>query len=178
LEILKLRKLKFKEDKQKFDEAEKDYEQYNQQFEKEKEKKQFELTDEEKKELKTKFRKATFLCHPDKVNDEFKEAAQKIFIELRAAYEANDLKKVTEILNDLEKGNYFKTKSETIAEKDKLKVEVAKLKGKIRTLEEEIIAIKGSETFMKIIDINDWDEYFNRTKEKLQLELEELKFGV
>jgi hypothetical protein len=175
LEILKLRKLKFKNDKQKFEEAEKDYEQFNQQFEKEKEKQQFELTDEEKEELKKKFRKATFLCHPDKVNDEFKDAAQKIFIGLKAAYEANDLKKVTEILNELEKGNYFKTKSETVVEKDKLKVAIAKLKRQIKTLEVEIIAIKGSETFKTIIYISDWDNYFQRTKEKLEMELKELE---
>lgn len=175
LEILKLRKLKFKNEKQKFDEAEKDYEQFNQQFEKEKEKQQFKLTDEDKKALKMKFRKATFLCHPDKVNDEFKEAAQKIFIELKAAYEANDLKKVTEILNELEKGNYFKAKSETVVEKDKLKVAITKLKRQIKTLEVEIIAIKESATFKTIISISDWGNYFQRTKEKLEMELKELQ---
>lgn len=178
LEILKLRKLKFKKDKQKFEEAKKDYEQYNQQFEKEKEKPHFELTDEEKQELKKKFRKATFLCHPDKVSDEFKDAAHVIFIDLKAAYDSNDLKKVTEILDSLGTGNYFKTKSETVTEKNKLKAAIAKLKQQIKTLETEIVAIKESETFKTIISINDWDEYFNSTKEKLHKELEELKLEL
>ncbi len=49
-------------------------------------------------------------------------------------YETNDLKKVSGILSDLEKGNHFKTKSETIKEKDKLIVEILKLKNKIESL--------------------------------------------
>ena len=174
IEILKLRKLKFSADKEKFDEAEKDYQQYSEQFEAEKEKQQFELTDEEKQELKKKFRKATFLCHPDKVNDEFKDAAQKIFIDLKAAYESNDLKKVNEILNDLEKG-FFKSKSDTVSEKDLLKVAIAKLRRQIKVLVTEMVIIKESETFKTIFSITDWDNYFNSTKEKLNNELDELK---
>jgi hypothetical protein len=148
---LKLRKLKFKSDKTKYEEAENDERQYREQVDTEKEKEIFELTDEQKLELKKKFRKATVLCHPDKVADEFKEAAQRIFIELKQAYDANDLKKVTEILDDLEKGNFFKTKSETVQEKDLLKVAIAKLKRQIKILETEIITIKESDTFKKTL---------------------------
>ena len=178
LDILKLRKLKFKADKTKYEEAENDERQYREEVETEKEKEIFELTDEQKKELKRKFRKATVLCHPDKVIDEFKDAAQRIFIELKQAYDANDLKKVTEILEDLEKGNYFKSRSETIFEKDLLKSAIAKLRRQIKTLETEIITIKKSDTFMTIIDIDGWDEYFRRTKEKLQMEFKELQLEV
>jgi hypothetical protein len=82
LDILKLHKIKFKGDQQKFEEAENDEKEYREQFDSEKEKEVFELNDEEKSELKKKFRRATVLCHPDKVSDEFKDAAQEIFIEL------------------------------------------------------------------------------------------------
>lgn len=178
LDILKLRKLKFKSDKSKFEEAENDERQYREQVNTEKEKEIFELTEEQKLELKKKFRKATVLCHPDKVADEFKEAAQRIFIELKQAYDANDLKKVTEILDDLEKGNFFKTKSETVQEKDLLKAAIAKLKRQINILETEIITIKESDTFKTVISIEDWDDYFQRTKDKLQRELEELQLEI
>lgn len=178
LDILKFRKLKFKSDKTKFEEAENDERQYREQVDTEKEKEIFELTDEQKLELKKKFRKATVLCHPDKVADEYKEAAQRIFIELKQAYDANDLKKVTEILEDLEKGNFFKTKSETVQEKDLLKAAIAKLKRQIKILETEIITIKESDTFKTIISIEDWDDYFQKTKEKLQRELEELQLEI
>ena len=178
LDILKLRKLKFKSDKTKFEEAENDERQYREQVDTEKGKEIFELTDEQKLELKKKFRKATVLCHPDKVADEFKDAAQRFFIELKQAYDANDLKKVSEILDDLEKGNFFKSKSETVQEKDLLKAAIAKLKRQINILETEIITIKESDTFKTIISIEDWDDYFQRTKEKLQRELEELKLEI
>jgi len=117
LEILRLRKLKFKGNKEKYEEAENDEKQYEEHLKTEKDKEIFELTADEKIELKKKFRKATVLCHPDKVSEEFKDAAQKIFIELKEAYDRNNLKRVNEILEDLEKGNYFKTKSETVTYK-------------------------------------------------------------
>jgi len=178
LEVLKLRKLKYKDDKEKHREAEEDYDQYSKDIKEEKRNPKFELTDEEKLELKKNFRKATFMCHPDKVGDEFKDAAQKIFVDLKAAYEANDLKKVTEILNNLEKGNFFKSMSDTISEKEKLIVASAKLRMQIKTLESEIIAIKQSETFKTISEIDDWDMYFNKTKELLEQELQELKVEI
>lgn len=175
LDILKLRKLKFKNDKEKFDEAENDERGYREQFDSEKEKEIFELNEEEKIELKKKFRKATVLCHPDKVSDEFKDAAQDIFIELKNAYDTNNLKRVIEILEDLEKGNYFSSKSDTISEKELLRKAIAKLRKKIEKLKIEIISIKQSDTFKTIIDINDWDDYFQNTKQQLQIELEMLK---
>lgn len=178
LEILKLRKLKFKSDKEKYEEAEQDEKQYQEQVNNEKEKEVNELTDEEKKELKTKFRKAAILCHPDKVSDEFIEAAQRIFIELKLAYDTNNLKKVSEILLDLEKGNFFKSKSETISEKYLLKLAIAKLRKQIKHLEIEIISIKQNDTFKTIISIADWDEYFKITKEKLKKELDSLQIEI
>jgi len=175
LDILKLRKLKFKKDKPKYEEAEKDEKQYREQVDNERDKDIFELTEEQKNELKKKFRKATVICHPDKVSDEFSESAQRVFIDLKQAYDANDLKKVTEILDELEKGNFFKARSETVLEEDLLKAAIAKLRRQIKILETEIIKIKNSETFITIISIEDWDGYFSRTKEKLKLEFEVLQ---
>lgn len=174
LEILRLRKLKFEEDRAKYAEAENDEKQYREQVDKEKVKKIFELTEEQKAELKKKFRKASVLCHPDKVSDEFKDAAHKIFIELKDSYDVNDLIKVSEILDDLEKSYYFKTRSETISEKNLLKLAIDKIRRQIKILETEIITIKQSETYKTIISIDDWDEYFTQTKLKLQYELDEL----
>ena len=178
LEILKLRKIKFKADNTKYAEAEIDEKQYRDQVNTEKEKQIFNLTIEQKAELKQKFRKATVLCHPDKVSDEFKEASQRIFIDLKAAYDLNDLKKISELLEDLEKGNYFKSRSETVTEKNLLKVAIAKLHSQIKILEAEIVKLKNSETFEIINSINNWDEYFKLTKEKLQKELEAMQIDI
>lgn len=175
LKILKLRKVKFKTSKEKFDEAEQDEKQYREQFDLESSKKVRDLTDQEKSELKSKFRKATVLCHPDKVVNELKETAQKIFVELKSAYDQNDLSKVSEILTELEKGNFFRTTSETITEKDLLQVEITRLKRQIKIIENEIVSIKLSDTYRKVIEISDWDSYFEETRQKLNKELEYLE---
>lgn len=175
LEILRLRKLRYKEDKERFNEAEEDYNQYSKGLNEEKDKPKHELSEEERLVLKKKFRKATFLCHPDKVGDEFKVASEKVFIELRDAYEFNDLKKVTEILNDLEKGNFFKSISDTVSERQKLIAACARLRMQVKALENEIMYIKDSETYKTIEGITDWNAYFLKTKEQLESELMQLK---
>jgi hypothetical protein len=178
LEILKLRKLKYKEDKEKHQEAEEDYRQYNEQINEEREKIKYELTDEEKLELKKTFRKASFMCHPDKIGDEYKDAAERIFVDLKDAYDANDFRKVNEILNNLKNGNFFKPMSEMISEKEKFIAASAKLRMQIKILENEILTIKQSETYKIIINIDDWDSYFKKTKELLEQELQELKAEI
>jgi len=127
-----------------------------------------ELTEDEQKELKQKYRKASKLCHPDVVSEEQKELADKLFAELNAAYERNDLKRVREILENLEKGNFFVSKSDSITEKQLLKAEIEKLRMRIKELKEQMFTIKESEAFNTISSIEDWDVYFKETKEKLQ----------
>lgn len=163
LELLKLRKIKFKDDKVRYEETENDERQYREQVKVEKTKDVYELTEEQKTELKKKFREATLLCHPDKVSDEFKIIAETIFIELKTAYELNDLSRVTDILNDLKKGG-FTPRSETVSEKDLLITAITKLQRQIDLLRTQITEIRKSDTYTTIIDIDNWDEYFNRIK--------------
>ena len=70
LEILKLRKIIFKNDQEKFEEAEQDEQEYQEQFDAEKKKVIRELSEDQKKELKKNYRKASTLCHPDKFINE------------------------------------------------------------------------------------------------------------
>jgi len=170
LEILKLRKMKFKQDKTKYAEAEQDEKQYQEQVSNEREKNFFELTDEQKKELKKKYRKGAVLCHTNGVCH-----APQIFIKLTQAYHRNDLKLVTEILDALEKNPF---KPETVFEKDLLKAEIDRLHRQIEILEREIIDIKESDAFKTIADIQNWNEYFKDVKNKLQKELEELQIEI
>ncbi len=179
LDILELRKLKYKENAAKLEEAEADYKSYSKQFETEKARKLVELSDEESSDLKKKFRKASFLCHPDKISDEHKDAANKVFNDLRTAYDENNLTAVSAILEDLENGNYFQSISEMDLEIDVLKATIVKLKMQIKNIESEIKSIKESETYHTIISIRDWDSYFELQKLKLSKELEHLqtKYG-
>jgi hypothetical protein len=49
------------------------------------------------------------------------------------------------------------------------------LKDEITLLISELNNLKNSETYNFISKLNNWDEYFNETKKKLQDELNELK---
>lgn len=175
LEILKVRTLLFQSDKSKQEDAKKYEEQFRQQLLADKKQQKLQLNKEEQKELKKKFRKATTLCHPDKVDEKYSEEAKEVFIKLKSAYDSNNLKKVAAILFNLEKGNYFKPKSQTISEKELLMTEIKKLRNRIKSIGKDIVLIKKSYEYKKIIGIVDWDEYFRSMKKKLEAELEEMK---
>jgi len=176
LKILKFRKNKAK-GTPKETEAEEDYENYSEEFEISKNEKIADLTEEELDEIKKKYRKASKLCHPDVVSEDQKELADKLFTELNAAYERNDLEKVKEIFENLEKGNFFVSKSDAINEKQLMKAEIEKLKIRIRELQQEMQLIKESNAYKTISRIDDWDIYFKETKEKLEEQAKELSHG-
>ena len=171
IKILRHRKESPKNTPEEQKDAEKDYEEYHEQYENIKKESIANLNEDELKELKDKYRKASKLCHPDVVSDEQKELATKIFAELSTAYEKNDLTRVSEILSNLESGNFFVSKSDALNEKKLLKSEIEKLRMKIAELSKEINEIKISETYSTIISIDDWNEYFASTKIKLESQL-------
>jgi hypothetical protein len=174
LEILKLKKNKHRNNQDKFKQAERDEERYQEQYNFEKKNEIIKLSNEQKSEIKKKFRKATFLCHPDKVNDEFKELAEEYFVKLKSAYDLNDLGRVCEILSELESNNFLKLNSEKITEADLLNLKKSKLKRQIEHIQNKIILIKKSKAYQIVYQIKDWDEYFQKTKLKLKNELDYL----
>jgi hypothetical protein len=177
LKILKFRKNKAKGTPEET-EAEEDYKNYSQEFEVSKNEKIADLTEEELIEIKKKYGKASKLCHPDVVSEDQKELADKLFTELNKAYEQNDLKKVTEILENLKKGNFFVSKSDTITQKQLMKAEIEKLKIRISELMQQVELIKASDAYKTISGIKDWDVYFKETKEKLENQAKELENGI
>jgi hypothetical protein len=174
LKILITKKLKYNKSTTEFEEAQKDFNEYSGQIENEKKIDKYDLTQEEKIELKKNFRNASKLCHPDIVSNELKDKANEVFGNLKIAYGMNDLIKVNEILVNLQTGNFFISNSDTYTEKEKLKSLIEKLKKQIAELEEEINWIKNSETYLTINAIDNWETYFVKTRENLQIELDQL----
>lgn len=171
----------FKNDNQKqkeFEEAKFDYEDFSKSYQdKLNEPKPFVLDEEKQNELKKNYRKATKLCHPDKVTDEQKELATKIFTDLKNAYDNNNLEKVNQILKDLEKG-IFKSQGETINEKEKLNIIRENLILKRKELEEFLLSLKNTDIFKNLLTIKSLDKYFENAKEEFTRILEELKTEV
>lgn len=173
--LLHLRKLKFVWDDEKFAEAEQDEREYHQQLEEENAKEIQTLNEDDQKALKRAYKKASILCHPDKVAEEMKKEATETFTKLKQAYEENNLALVQEILDDLEQGNFFKSRTASISEKEKLQLEIRRLREKIQVLEAEIYTIKESEEYQTISEIEDWDKYFDRIREQLKDEIERIE---
>jgi len=178
LEILKFRKVKYKNNKSKYEEAVNDEKKYRAQVNAEKKIEINELTVDQKSEIKQKFRKATVLCHPDKVPDEFEDAAKEIFVRLVKAYETNNLDTVSDILENLEKGGYLKLRLDTISDKEQLKSAKLKLRKRIKAVKSEIISIKQSKIYKTVEEIDNWKLYFVEMKGKLEQELEKIKSEI
>ena len=179
ISILRLKKqiAEFENDEEKIAEASQDYAEYEQSFEETKTKELKELSEAEQKELKDKFRQASKLCHPDKVPDEQKKLAEQTFIELKTAYEANDLETVNRILGDLEK-HIFASNSVVLTQKEKLVSHLAILSQKRQQLEEILLSLKNSEVYLKISQIKDLNIYFAETKTALSRVKEDLETQV
>lgn len=153
-----------------FQEAQRDYDDFKTSYEELKNIKQIELSQDEQIEIRTKFKMACKLCHPDKVADEYKSEAQAIFIQLKEAYDKNDLVKVSEILTMLEKG-IFKIGSDLITEKEKLLLLFNSLTLRLEKLKNELNELKHSEVYRVIASINDFDSHFYTLKQQLTEDL-------
>ena len=177
LKILKLKKEKLrkvgKHSKTKeYEEAEEEFNAFNKQYKQEKKNDIKDLSDEEKDELKQKYRKAVLLCHPDKFTDEKqKEKAHKIFVQLQEAYSKNNLKKVSEILSNLEKGNYEIDEEIKVSKKEILLKQIKYLKQRLEDLHQFLGKMRIDKTYKEVLSIKNMEEYFKLEKERLENEL-------
>ena len=158
-------KKEFEEDEttKTYKEYKQSYEDFNQEYEniKKEEKNKFNLDEEEKKELKKLYRKASKLCHPDIVIDKLKEKANEIMQELNSAYAKKDLKVVKEILLNLESGLSFAVTSDEVDDKEILKAKIVEFRDSINKIEENIEDLQNSNIYKTINDFDDIDEYFS-----------------
>jgi len=156
------------------EEAENDYQSYNKSLDETKNENIRDLNEDELKEIKAKYRKASKLCHPDVVDEKYKEMAEQTFRELQKAYETNDIERVSEILSNLEKG-FFTNKSEKENEKKELLAALNQLRTKRDELENTLVNLKTSETYKTVSEISDWDAYFENIKRQLKEEIGVMK---
>jgi len=177
LKILKLKKEKLKKagrngKTEEYEKAEEEFNTFNEQYKQEKKNDIKDLSNEEKDELKQKYRKAVLLCHPDKFIDEIqKEKAHKIFVQLQEAYSKNNLKKVREILSNLEKGIYEIDEEIKVSKKEILLEQLNYLKQRLEELHQILGKMRNDKTYKEVLSIKNMEEYFNQEKERLEKEL-------
>lgn len=172
-EILKLRVDTAKDkDRQ---EAEEAYESFKNQHQEQLKNRPNQLTDEEKKKLKSLYRQASRLCHPDKLTDEFKEQGEDFFKALNEANQQQDLAKVEDILKALQTGVHLDINSDTIDDKALLREKISLLEKQIETLAIEIQDLEKNDVYFQIQCISDFSVYFSNLKQELEFELEDLQ---
>ena len=158
-----------------FEEAQQDYEEFHKEYKETINELPVELSADDQKSLKTAYRKASRLCHPDKVSDEFKDQAAEIFKQLSEAYKSKDLEAVKNILESLESQKRFSAYSDILSNAKKLRIHIAELKTKIASKIDSIDTIKSDETYEVIVSIIDWDDYFTELRNDLSKELIKLQ---
>ena len=170
-------KEEFEEDEvtQEYKDVKQDADEFNREYEEIQQEDRLEISDEEKKELKQLYRKASKLCHPDIVSAELREQAQVIFQKLNDANSKRDLKTVKEILVSLESGNGFEIASDTIGDKDLLKSKIIDIRNMIYQSEVDIEIIKNDEVVQIIDEYDDLQDYFDGMQMELEEEYERLK---
>ena len=175
--LLYLRKISTQDNPEEYANAVQDEEDYSEQIEIELERVIYELDDEQRLELKKAYRQASQICHPDRVNEDMRDIAEEVFIQLNEAYKKNDVVEVQRTLSELKQG-MFKPRSETVSEADQLKVIIQILKHKVAKIEQEIFAIKDSEDYQTINGISDWNVYFGDIRTQLKEEISYLEANL
>ena len=110
----------------------------------------------------------------ENTEDDKKEKAEDIFKALNAAYQQKDVKKVSEILEQLLTGESFSITSDTVFDRKILKRKIGISREKIKTIKIELESIKLDETFVLVNKIDDLEEYFILKKRELQEEKENI----
>ena len=96
--------------------------------------------------LKAAYRRASQLCHPDRVSAEHKAQAEQLFKELGQAYKKKDLPTVERILAQLQRG-IFIAASDTLSDTAALHARIAELRENLAALRAEIATLQDDDTY-------------------------------
>lgn len=134
------------------------------------------LDNSEKLQIKLAYRKASRLCHPDKLDDNLKAKGEEFFKELNEAYRHQDLNRVQSILLKLESNEHFsEIDSNNNNDRILLQQKIIFLYEQITLLEPEIKCLQESEIYLRIQAITNMDIYFSNIEKELKAELKVLK---
>lgn len=157
---------------QMFEEAQIDYDAFQKNYQQQLQDLPQTLNDSEKRQLKIAYRKASRLCHPDKLVEDAKAKGEEFFKALNEAYRHQDLNRVKGILLKLEaETTSLLAASERIDNRAILQQKIALLREHIVKLEIEVKRLLESEMYQRIQAIIDMDSYFAQLEQELKAEL-------
>lgn len=124
--------------------------------------------------IKTIYKKAALMCHPDKVDDNLRSEAENVFKQLNSAYQNNDFDEVTRIHKDLKSNNFFARKRD-YSDRSLMKNMIQQLIYKLKHIYYEINILKISPSYQVIENVHDWNLFYKLEEEKINNEIKTLK---
>lgn len=164
-----------------FEEAKRDYEDFwrEEEFRKETDaRSDWELTDEEKQELRKLFRQASKKCHPDLVPPEHHDAAAQMFRELRKAYDEGALVRLRHLAERAETGLFASASDQDVGDavrKERLRARITGIRETVESAKAALAAMKGTSTYRTMTESTDWFSLFEKQAELLDQEIENLR---
>jgi hypothetical protein len=155
--------------------AKNDYEEYKSKLESAEVNEKLDLSPTEQEELKKAFRMASKLCHPDIVAHDEKERANQIFINLKNAYEKNNLLKVNEILRNLQINGLDMNFERGASGRAALEQQLHDLKTEISKIRDEINKIRKTESYRIFYSTKDINNYFKVKRVEIEKEISILR---
>ena len=164
------------------------YDEYSEEYEEVQQTEVKQLNELEEKELKNIFRRACNLCHPDKVTEEKKGQASQIFIQLKEAYDKNDIAAVKIVYAKLQQGDFSQTKSSKLKSIDILRSSISEIKYKLEQAIQALHKLSTDPVTMTINQIgkneSQWVDYLHNKRVSFEGEiaawqekLEQLRVG-
>ncbi|MBF4102929.1 hypothetical protein INT80_11970 [Gallibacterium anatis] len=103
-----------------------------------------------------------------------KEQASQMFIEVKNAYDNNDIEQLTRLYQALKAGNFTQTRSSTLKQLDVLRSSVAEMRYKIDQVLQELQAFQQNPVLNVLQRIGseqaDWEAYLNQQRPHLENE--------
>jgi hypothetical protein len=164
-----------------FEQATSDFEKFQQDQEIQEEadrRTQWQLSDEEKSELKRLFRKVAKLCHPDVVPKEHHDAAADMFRQLSEAHERGDLARVRQLFERASAGLFDTTQevdADAARKKERLRATIDAIREAMKRTCAGIQAIKESTSYQTMDTHTDWSHLFENQAKLLVQEIDALK---
>jgi hypothetical protein len=128
------------------------------------------LNNEEQVELKQRYRKASHLCHPDKVPEASRIEAAKIFSVLNEAYKQNNLHKVNEICDSLEQDGFNAVAKKLPDDKEMLRHKIRTVEIEVERARQRLGEVQTHPAYQVVRTVKDMDSYFDAQRVLLEAE--------
>lgn len=133
------------------------------------------LPPDDLKELKRLYQQASQKCHPDKVDEADRDHANRLFVQLQAAYRNNDLGGVRAIHAAVREGHLFVDRSLTLTETEALGHAITVLRRDLEQLAAQVQQLRRTDSYRTLKDLADWDTYFAEQRVALEQAIEQLE---